>query len=215
MYYNSTILISLQTVTAIATLRKRVGAEDSNYFGGIFFARFDNDKVNTLADIRGKIVETSSILLTGSAHPQWEELRRNNLDLFVDTAQVLTLHPPSFLQLLAPCESAFMVRIRAISPADHLRRRRPDQGRAGRPPRSRRRRVRRRNPAAHNHEGHVSPAAESALFAIVMNYALCSYHTAICADGGMVSTELFSTANKASSGSTAAHLACPSQAAGL
>ncbi len=89
-------------MTAIATLRNKVGTGESNYFGGIFFARFDNDKVNALADIKNKIVETSSILLTGSAHPHWGELRANNLDLFVDTAQVLFPHPPSTLILPAP-----------------------------------------------------------------------------------------------------------------
>ena len=118
-----------RAATAIATLRNKIGNGESSYFGGVFFARADNDQVrlnsikihdpvkarpteivvkvpkpanipdttvalntgpqvNTLADIQGRIVETSSIFLSGSVQAQWEELRRNGLDLFVGPAQV-------------------------------------------------------------------------------------------------------------------------------
>ncbi len=75
-------------MSAIATLRNNVGGGESSNFGGIFFARSDNAGINVLADMRGKVVEASSILLTGAGQAQWEEMRRSHLDLLVDPAQV-------------------------------------------------------------------------------------------------------------------------------
>jgi hypothetical protein len=79
-------------VQAIATLRNKVGAGESSYFGGIFFTRFDDQAINCLADIRGKLVAASSIQLMGAGQAQWAEMRAEGLDLLVDPAKV---HAPS------------------------------------------------------------------------------------------------------------------------
>ena len=44
-----------------------------------------------LADMRGKVVEASSIMLMGSGQAQWDEMRHSQLDLLVDPAQVQIL----------------------------------------------------------------------------------------------------------------------------
>ena len=72
----------------MATLRNLVGAGQSTYFGGVFFARADNSRMNVLEDLKGAIVEASSILLMGAGQAQWLEMRQHDLDLLVDPAQV-------------------------------------------------------------------------------------------------------------------------------
>ncbi len=81
-------LIWMFPVSAIATLRNNVGRGESSYFGGIFFTRSDNHGISVLDDMRGKIVEASSIMLMGSGQAQWDEMRHSYLDLLVDPAQV-------------------------------------------------------------------------------------------------------------------------------
>ena len=49
--------------------------------------RADNVDINTIKDIKGRIVEASSILLMGSGQTQWQEMRKHGLDLLVDPAQ--------------------------------------------------------------------------------------------------------------------------------
>ncbi len=75
-------------MVAIATLRNIVDSSESNLFGGIFFARANDTSVNSVPDLKGKILAASSILLMGSGQTQWEEMRKHGLDLLVDSAKV-------------------------------------------------------------------------------------------------------------------------------
>ena len=73
---------------AIATLRNKVGNGESHLFGGVFVAKKDNKAINSIHDLKGKVIAASSILLMGSGQTQWQEMRRHGLDLLVDAAQV-------------------------------------------------------------------------------------------------------------------------------
>jgi hypothetical protein len=46
----------LCAATAIVTLRSKIGNGDSNLFGGQIIARTDDDRIKTIADIRGRQV---------------------------------------------------------------------------------------------------------------------------------------------------------------
>ena len=80
--------MKLFAALAITTLRNDVGHGESNLFGGIFFVRADDTSVNTVTDLKGKIIAASSILLMGSGQTQWQEMRKYGLDLLLDPAQV-------------------------------------------------------------------------------------------------------------------------------
>ncbi len=51
----------------MVTLNNRNGQSNSTYFGGIFFAKADNPEIKNLVDLKGKVVEASSILAIGIA----------------------------------------------------------------------------------------------------------------------------------------------------
>jgi hypothetical protein len=85
----------LSTALAITTLRNKVGDGESHYFGGIFFTRSGNSAINTIPDLKDKIVAASSILLMGSGQTQWQEMRKFGLDLLVDSAQVSIISLPA------------------------------------------------------------------------------------------------------------------------
>jgi hypothetical protein len=134
---------------AITTLRNRVGEGESHFFGGIFFARAENTAIITIADLRGKTIAASSILLMGSGQTQWQEMRKFGLDLLVDgpgtcPAANMNQHPtalPSQMpgafarRSFLPCARLNCVR------AGHPRRIRPVPRRARSTRRPRRRRV--------------------------------------------------------------------------
>ncbi len=70
------------------TLRNFVGNGESNFFGGDFFVRSDNNDINQASDMNGKVIAALSILSVGAGQAQWQEMRKHGMDLLVDTAQV-------------------------------------------------------------------------------------------------------------------------------
>jgi ABC transporter, phosphonate, periplasmic substrate-binding protein len=78
---------------ALVTLRSRrvVGGEtyDLAKFGGVVIARADNDQVQSLIDIRGKIVAAVSISGLGSRQMQFHEMKQTGLSHFTDLKQLV------------------------------------------------------------------------------------------------------------------------------
>lgn len=72
----------------VATLRNLVVGEETSHFAGVMFTRADNEQVNTIADMRGKVLEASSISIPGAGLLQWQEMRNNHVDMFTDSAQI-------------------------------------------------------------------------------------------------------------------------------
>jgi hypothetical protein len=79
----------LEIVQSISTLRNKVGRGESNLFGGVFIARADDNSIEAVPDLKGRVVSASSILLMGSGQTQWQEMRKHGLDLLVDPSQVI------------------------------------------------------------------------------------------------------------------------------
>ena len=89
----------------MVTLREKVGDSESSSFGGVIFARADNDKIQTVHDVNNRIVIASSIYEMGSGPMQWEEMRSNGEDLLFAPSQAgpssscSSSRPPSYPQL--------------------------------------------------------------------------------------------------------------------
>ena len=77
----------LDPVSAVVTLRNLVGDTESNSFGGVIFARADNDLVQTVQDVDNRIVIASSVYEMGSGPMQWEQMRAAGEDLLFAPSQ--------------------------------------------------------------------------------------------------------------------------------
>ena len=71
----------------MVTLRNLVGDAESNSFGGVIFARADNNLVQTVQDVENRIVIASSIYDMGSGPMQWEQMRAFGEDLLFAPSQ--------------------------------------------------------------------------------------------------------------------------------
>jgi serine/threonine protein kinase len=71
--------------------RRKVGGEEFSLtqFGGVIFAKADNNRVNTIEDIKGKRVATASITGLGSGQMQFRELQRAGLHHLQDPEQLI------------------------------------------------------------------------------------------------------------------------------
>ena len=77
-----------------------VGTSESSSFGGVIFARADNDKIQTIHDVSNRIVIASSIYEMGSGPMQWEGMRTSGEDLLFAPSQARLSSTSSFLQLI-------------------------------------------------------------------------------------------------------------------
>ncbi|GAB5364379.1 hypothetical protein AAMO2058_000965100 [Amorphochlora amoebiformis] len=75
-------------VSAIVTLRNFRQGNELTRFGGIIFTRSDNDEINAIADLEGKIVEAVSISGLGAAQMQWKLLQDKGYSLMTLPKQV-------------------------------------------------------------------------------------------------------------------------------
>ncbi len=81
------------SASAVVTLRDKVGDSESSSFGGIIFARADNNNIQTVHDVNNRIVIASSIYEMGSGPMQWEEMRTNGEDLLFAPSQARPSSP--------------------------------------------------------------------------------------------------------------------------
>jgi two-component system, LuxR family, sensor histidine kinase TtrS len=85
------------TVSAIATLRNKVGDAETSSFGGVVFARADNEEIQSIDDLTNRVVIASSVYEMGSGPMQWEEMRVAGQDLLFAPSQASTrsyyIHP--------------------------------------------------------------------------------------------------------------------------
>jgi hypothetical protein len=82
------------TVSAVVTLRNMVGDSESSSFGGVIFARADNDNIHTIHDVSNRIVIASSIYEMGSGPMQWEGMRTSGEDLLFAPSQARLIAEP-------------------------------------------------------------------------------------------------------------------------
>eukprot|EP00873_Tetraselmis_striata_P034143 jgi/Tetstr1/454407/TSEL_041308.t1 len=75
-------------VTPLATLLNYRNGFKLDKFYGTIFTRSDRDDINTLDDLKGKIVEAVSVTGLGACQLQWHELQRNGIDFMNDPKQV-------------------------------------------------------------------------------------------------------------------------------
>jgi hypothetical protein len=91
------------TVSALATLRNKVGDAETSSFGGVVFARADNEKIQSIDDLTNRVVIASSVYEMGSGPMQWEEMRIAGQDLLFAPSQATTRSYymfPLFLRVL-------------------------------------------------------------------------------------------------------------------
>ena len=77
----------------LATLVERDGEHTLDRFGGVIFTRADRNDINTLANLRGKTIATSSTSSLGSYQMQAFELARVGIRLPVDAQALVTGQP--------------------------------------------------------------------------------------------------------------------------
>ena len=86
--YHSSLTYICASASAVVTLRNKVGETESSSFGGVIFARADNDAIQTVYDVNNRIVIASSVYDMGSGPMQWEEMRAAGEDLLFAPSQV-------------------------------------------------------------------------------------------------------------------------------
>lgn len=84
---------SLHGAAPLATFinQRRVNGQvhELEQFGGVIFARSDNDEINTIIDIKGRRVASVSISGLGSGQMQFREMQRAGVHYLQDPSQLI------------------------------------------------------------------------------------------------------------------------------
>jgi len=79
--------VALETrlkISALATLKKSYESMDIDSFGSVIFTRADNEKINSLVDIKGKTFMGVKPGAFGGFQMAWRELKDRNIDPFTE-----------------------------------------------------------------------------------------------------------------------------------
>nr|CRH05090.1 putative Histidine kinase [Candidatus Magnetococcus massalia] len=88
---NSAIYVKLEHaygVSRVATLKNRAGEQITTRFGGVLFARSDNDDINQYTDVAGHRMSAVNEDSLGGFQMVWRELKRLNVQLPEDLDQL-------------------------------------------------------------------------------------------------------------------------------
>jgi PAS domain S-box-containing protein len=84
---NPSIYVNLEVrhrVSRIATLRNRVGGQETNLFGGVIFTRAARTDIRTLEDLRGRTLMAVDPTSLGGFEMAWGELAAHGIDPWKD-----------------------------------------------------------------------------------------------------------------------------------
>jgi len=85
---NYIALEKLYGISALATLKKSYRSKDIDSFGAVIFTRRDNESINKLTDLKGKIFMGVKPGAFGGFQMAWRELKNKNIDPFTEIKEL-------------------------------------------------------------------------------------------------------------------------------
>jgi hypothetical protein len=79
-------------VTTVARLEVRGRTFDLDVFGGVIATQADNDEINSILDLKDKIIGAGSISMVNAAQTQFYQMVRAGMSYVMDPKQVVFTH---------------------------------------------------------------------------------------------------------------------------